>query len=88
MAHQLQKACIAVDDIIYHVPIADRLKVLPCTVNFGFLNESELHGGYGAFRFGDEIDVLDGAFIECNRPVRIIMSNRRRDSAWSGGLRT
>lgn len=46
-----------------------------CAVDFGFLNEPELHRGHGAFRFCNKIDVLDGAFIEGNRPVRIIMAD-------------
>lgn len=46
-----------------------------CAVDFGFLNEPELHRGHRAFCFGNKIDVFDGAFIESNRPVRIIMSD-------------
>lgn len=44
-------------------------------MNFRFLNQPELHRRHRAFRFGNEVDVFDGAFIESNRPVRIIMTD-------------
>ena len=46
-----------------------------CAVNFRFLNQPELHRRHRAFRFGNKVDVFDGAFIEGNRPVRVIMTD-------------
>ena len=53
--------------------------MLACAVGFGPLNRSELHGGHRALRLRDEIDMLDHAFIKGNRPVRIIVADRRCD---------
>ena len=69
-----QQRLIAIHHIINHLSVADRLKMLSCAMDFGFLNEPELHRGHGAFRFSNKIDVLDCAFIESNCPVRVIMS--------------
>ena len=74
-----QQRLIAVHYVIDHISVADRLKMLSCTVDFRFLNEPELHGGHGAFRLSNKVDMLDGTFIESNRPVRIIVSYRRCD---------
>ena len=70
--YSFEKSLIAVHHIIDHIPIADRLEMLSCTVNFRFLNEPELHGGHRAFRLSNKVDMLNGTFIESYRPVRII----------------
>ena len=77
--HFFEQCLIAVNHIIHHILTADRLEMLSCAMNFRFLNEPELHRGHGAFRLGNKVDMLDGTFIESNRPVRIIMPDRRCD---------
>ena len=61
--YSFEKSLVAVHHIINHISVADRLEVLPCTVNLGFFNQSELHRGHGAFRFSNKVDVFDGTFI-------------------------
>ena len=53
--------------------------MLSCTVNLGLLNQTELHRGHGALGFCHEVNVLYGAFVECNRPIRVILTNRSGD---------
>ena len=77
--HFFKQSLITVHHIINHISVADRFEMLACAVGFGFLNHSELHGGHRALRLCDEIDMLDRAFIKGNRPVRIIVADRRCD---------
>ena len=72
-----QQGLVTVHHVIDHISVADCFEMLSCAVNFRFLDEAELHGRHRSFRFGNEIDMLDGAFIESNRPVRVIVSDRR-----------
>ena len=57
--YSFEKSLVAVYHIIYNVSVADCLEVLPCTVNLGFFNQSELHGGHRAFCLSNKIYVLD-----------------------------
>ena len=75
--HKIKQTLVTVHDIINYISVTDCFEMFPRTMYLGFLNEPELHGGHRAFRFGNEIDVLDRAFIEGNRPVRIIWSADR-----------
>ena len=77
--HKIKQTLIAVHHIINYISVTDCLEMLSCAVNFRFLNEPELHGGHRAFRLGNKVDMLDGTFIEGNRPVRIIVSYWRCD---------
>ena len=74
--HKIKQTLVTVHDIINYISVTDCFEMFPRTMYLGFLNEPELHRGHRAFRFGNEIDVLDSAFIEGNRPVRIIMPDR------------
>ena len=71
-----QQGLVTIHHIINHISVADRLEMLSCAVNFRFLNEPELHGGHRAFRLSNKVDMLHATFIESNRSVRIIMSDR------------
>lgn len=53
--------------------------MLPCAMDFRFLNEPELHRGHGAFRFCDEVNMLDCPLVERNRPIGVILADRRRN---------
>ena len=58
--YSFEKSFIAVYHIIYNVSVADCLEVLPCTVNLGFFNQSELHGGHRAFCLSNKITLICG----------------------------
>ena len=77
--HKIKQTLVTVHDIINYISVTDCVEMFSRTMYLGFLNGPELHGGHRAFRFGNEINVLDGAFIEGNRPVRIIVSYWRCD---------
>ena len=40
---------------------------------------AQIHRGHGAFRFGDEIDVLHLVFVEGDGPIGVVVSDRCRD---------
>ena len=40
---------------------------------FGLFNLTELHRTHGTLCFRNEVDVLNGSLIECDRPVRVIL---------------
>src|SRR5690606_37909058 len=56
--------------LVYHV------KELAGTCDLSFLNRAQVHGGHGALGFSNKVHMLDCAFLEGNRPVRVVVANR------------
>ena len=51
--------------------------MLSRAVNLGLFDQAQLHRTHGALRLCHEVYVFYLAFVESNRPVRIVVSYRR-----------
>ena len=75
--HLVKKRLITVNDVVDHIFVADCLEVLSRAMDFGLFDQPELHTGHRAFRFRNEIDMLDVPFVKRNRPVGVVFSDGR-----------
>ena len=57
-----------------------------CTGDFCVFHAAQFGSITVALRFGDEVDMLDTAFIESDRPVWIILADWRGDEKSAGQL--
>ena len=55
------------------------MEELPRAVDLALLDLPEFHGGQRTLSFGDEVDVLNGAFQEGDGPIRAVVSDRSWD---------
>ena len=68
---------VTVDEFIDHLTVAYGLEMLSRAVDLELLYGAQLQRGEGAFRLGDEVDVLHCALLESDGPVGIVIAYRR-----------
>ncbi len=71
------------DDIIPHLvcghTLANFLEKLPRARDLDGLDLAQFERRHGPLGFGHEVDVLDAADLERDRPVRVVVADRGRD---------
>ena len=70
---------IAVHIVVDHIFRGEFVEQLLCTANLCLLDGTQVQRFHRAFCFGNEEDMLDRSLVECNSPVRRVVSYRRRD---------
>lgn len=76
LSNQLLQLPIAIDYFVFDLVGCDFGEELAGTFNSTFFDFSQLHAGYDALGFGNEIDVFHLALLEGNRPVGVLVANR------------
>src|SRR3546814_3093972 len=73
--HEFSKAVHdAVFDIVGGKPLVHLVEELASALDLGLFDLAQFHGGHGAFGLCHEVDVLDRAFLETDRPVRVVVA--------------
>ena len=71
-----QQSSVAIHHIVNYSIAGNGFEVFSCAVDFGLLNQPQLHRTHRAFCFRHKVNVFDTSLIESNGPVRVIMAHR------------
>ncbi len=73
--HNLFQQCSVAIRHIVNYPIAGNgFEVFSCAVNFGLLNQPQLHGTHRAFCFRYKVNMFDTSLIESDSPIWVMMN--------------
>ena len=90
--HDIHQLPIVRHHIVFHVfrrqPGIQIFEKLAGTFDLLLFQGAELHRGHAALSFGNEVDVPDGAFLEGDCPVGVVVTYRGRDqeTPWELGV--
>lgn len=75
--HYVQQALVAVHIVVHHIVCRHLIEQLLCARDFCLLDGSQFQCLHRTFGFSHKENVLDGALVECDCPVRRIVAYRR-----------